>query len=101
MTALVYYVDTGGADTNSGTSAGTSPIANGTAATRSTNVYTLDGSPDLSGVTPNVDAIHIVGETSGRGFDGTLFEITAVDDTGKTVTVDPTPTGGTSGLTWV
>jgi hypothetical protein len=100
MTALTYYLDTGGADTNSGTSSGTSPIANGTAATRSTNIYTLDGSPDLSGVTPNVDAIHIVGETSGRGFDGTLFEITAVDNSAKTVTVTPTPTGGTSGLTW-
>ena len=100
MTALVYYTDTGGADTNSGTTSGTSPLANGTAATRATNVYTLDGSPDLSGVTANQDTIHIVGETSGRGNDGTLFEITAVDDGADTVTVSPTPTGGTSGLTW-
>jgi hypothetical protein len=100
MTALTYYVDTGGADTNSGTTSGTSPLANGTAATRSGAVYTLDGSPDLSGVTANVDTIHIVGETSGRGADGTIFEITAVDDGADTVTVDPTPTGGTSGLTW-
>jgi hypothetical protein len=100
MSALTYYVWSTGADTNSGSSEGTGPIANGTAATRSTNVYTLDGSPDLSGVTANQDTIHIVGETSGRGNDGTIFEITAVDDGADTVTVSPTPTGGTSGLTW-
>jgi hypothetical protein len=100
MAAKTFYVWTTGADTNSGSSEATTPIANGTAATRSGAVYTLDGTPDLSGVTANQDTIHIVGETSGRGNDGTIFEITAVDDGVDTVTVDPTPTGGTSGLTW-
>lgn len=100
MTALIYYMATTAADTNSGTSEGDAPVVNGTAATRSTNVYTLDGSPDLSSLTANVDAIHIVGETSGRGNDGTLFEITAIDDGADTVTVSPTPSGATSSITW-
>jgi hypothetical protein len=100
MTALTLYVDSSGASTNSGSTTGTSPLANGTAATRAAAVYTLDGTPDLSGVTINQDTIHIVGETSGRGSNGTIFEITAVDDVLDTVTVSPTPTGGTTGLTW-
>ena len=66
MTNLVLYTyNTTGADTNSGSSEG-SAKANGTAATRAAAVYTLDGSPDLSGVVDNQDTIHIVGETSGR-----------------------------------
>lgn len=100
MSNLVFYVDgTSGADTNSGTTEG-SALANGTAATRSGAVYTLDGTPDLSGVTVNQDTIRITGETSGIGYSADLFEITAVDDGADTVTVSPTPTGGTSGLTW-
>lgn len=103
MALNYFYVDPAGADTNSGSSSDASPKANGTAATRATNVYTLDGSPDLSGVSatlPNADTIRIVGETSGLGEDGETFLITAVDDGADTVTVTPTPTGGTSGLTW-
>jgi len=96
-----FYVDNAaGSDANSGSSEG-SAQHNGTAATRSTNVYTLDGSPDLSGITDGEDTIAIVGETSGQGVIGdTIFLITAHDDGADTVTVSPTPTGGTSGLTW-
>ena len=96
-----WYIDNvSGADSNAGTSEGAA-IASGTAATRSGAVYTLDGSPDLSGVSPNIDAIRITGETSGNGYSTERFTITAVDNGAKTVTVSPTPTGGTSGLTWV
>lgn len=94
-----YYVDGAtGSDNNSGSTTGT-PLS-GTAATRATATYTLDGSPDLSGVVDNQDTIRIVGETSGRGSTGDIFLITAHDDVADTVTVSPTPTGGTSGLSW-
>jgi len=97
-----FYVDNAnGSDANSGSSEDHTAPLSGTAATRSTNVYTLDGSPDLSGIVDNADTIAIVGETSGQGSEGTtVFLITAHDDGADTVTVSPTPTGGTSGLTW-
>lgn len=96
--AILYVDSSTGSDNNSG--APFTAIANGTAATRAAAVYTLDGSPDLSGVTVNEDTIRIVGETSGNGSTGDTFTITAVDDGADTVTVSPTPTGGTSGLSW-
>ena len=84
--AITFYVDgTSGSDNNSGSTTGT-PLT-GTAATRSAAVYTLDGTPDLSGVTVNEDTIRINGETSGNGSTGDIFTITAVDDGADTVTV--------------
>lgn len=97
-----FYVDNAnGSDAFSGSSESHTADLTGTAATRSTNVYTLDGSPDLSGIIDGVDTIAIVGETSGQGSLGsTIFLITAHDDGADTVTVSPTPLGGVSGLTW-
>lgn len=87
------YIDTGGAATNSGSRDANSAALTGTAATVSASVVTLDGSPDLSGVTTsgaNQDTIYLNDATNANR---KIFWITAVDNVMKTVTVDVAPTG--------
>ncbi len=98
-TIINYHVDPSGSDDNSGCRQSTSSIANGTNASYSGSVVTLDGSPDLSSVVVD-DTIRLVGETAGVGYTGEIFEITAVDDGADTVTVTPAPAGPATGITW-
>lgn len=83
-----------GSDTTASGSAG-AVVANGTAASYSGSVFTLDGSPDLS-AWDNAEDILWVDTSSGRQF----FDATSVDDTAKTITVVNAPAGTASGLTW-
>lgn len=88
----ILYIDTGGNANYSGTTDDTSPIT-GTAATVAGSVVTLDGSPDLSGVSTSgatQAAIHLNDATNSNR---KIFWITAVDNVAKTVTVDTAPTG--------
>ena len=98
---LTYYVDgAAGSDNNSGSSEG-SPKANGTNAATivGATVTLLVDAPDLSTVVANQDTIRLNGRTDGRQGES-VFAITAVDDTLKTVTVSPSPNSITSGVTW-
>jgi len=93
-----FFVDTGGSANNPGTSDANSPAANGSAATVSGSVVTLDGSPSLaflSGRTSGATqaAIYLNDATNANQ---KIFKITAYDDTAKTVTVSVAPTGVTS-----
>lgn len=97
----IWYVDkTGGGSGYSGSSTG-SPIASGTGAATIVGA-TVDlsvDSPQLSGVVVG-DTIRLDARTDG--IDTTdIFEITAVDNTLKTVDVTPSPNSITSGVTWV
>ena len=91
-----FYIDTGGNASNSGTSDNNSPDFSGSAASVAGSVVTLDGSPDLSGVStsgPTQAAIHITDATNSNQ---KIFKITTVDNVLKTVTVSVAPTGVTS-----
>lgn len=92
---IVYNNSTGSATAASG--AGPSTALSGTSASFSGAVFTLDGSPDLSGVA--TDGSHCLWALTNTGRQ--MFTINAVDNTAKTVTVDDTPTATvTSGITW-
>jgi hypothetical protein len=87
------YIDTGGSATNSGSSDQNAAELSGSAATVAGSVVSLDGSPDLSGLSTsgaNQAAIHINDATNSNR---KIFWISAVDNTAKTVTVDVAPTG--------
>lgn len=90
------YIDTNGSATNSGSSDQNTADLSGSAATVSDTVVSLDGSPDLSGLSTtgaNQAAIYINDATNSNR---KIFWITAVDNDAKTVTVDVAPTGVTS-----
>lgn len=90
------YVDTGGAATNSGSSDNNVADLTGTACTAAGTTVTLDGSPNLSGLSivgANQSTINIAGATNANR---TIFWITAFDNALKTVTVDVAPTGLTT-----
>ncbi len=91
---IVYNNSTGSATAASG--AGPATALTGTSASYSGSVFTLDGSPDLSGVATDGSHAIFVQTTTGRR----LFEITAVDDGADTVTVANAPSGTSSGLSW-
>jgi len=99
--ALTFYLSSAaGSDNNGGTSEAV--VASGSAAaTDGTAVVDLSAdSPDLSGVTDNVDAIRIEGETGGYN-SSDIFKITGHDNGAKTVTVTGSGLPGTaSGLAW-
>ena len=84
-----------GSDT-AASGAGPTTALSGTSASYSGSVFTLDGSPDLSGVLTDGSHVIWVQTDSGRQF----FTINAVDDGSDTVTVDDAPAGTTTGLTW-
>lgn len=87
------YIDTGGSADNSGSTDQNAANLSGAAATVAGAVVTLDGSPDLSGLITSgatQSSININGATNSNQ---TIFWITAFDNSGKTVTVTPSPTG--------
>lgn len=90
------YFQTTGAATNSGSSDNNSADLSGSAASVAASIVTLDGSPDLSGVSTSgatQAAIYLAQATNSNQ---KVFWITAVDNTLKTVTVSVAPTGVTS-----
>lgn len=90
------YIQTTGSATNSGSTDQDAANLSGAAATVSTNVVSLDGSPDLSGIItsgPTQSSIYLNDATNSQQ---KIFWITAADDTAKTVTVSVAPTGITS-----
>lgn len=94
------WVDTGGAATNSGSRDANAAAISGTAATVATNVITLDGSPDLSGVVTsgaNQDSIYL---DNANNANQKIFWITAADNTAKTVTVSVNPSLSSSPTAW-
>jgi len=68
----------------------------GTSASYTGSVFTLDGTPDLSGVATDGTHVIWVATASGRQW----FDINAKDDGADTVTVTDAPTGTSTGLTW-
>lgn len=91
----VVFNSTSGSDSQaSGAGPGTALF--GTAASYAGSVFTLDGSPDLSGVATDGSHVIWVATSTGRQF----FTINAKDNVAKTVTVDDAPAGTSSGLTW-
>jgi hypothetical protein len=84
-----------GSDTQA-SGAGPASALFGTSASFAGSVFTLDGSPDLSGVATDGSAVIWADTTSGRQF----FTINAKDNTTKTVTVDDAPAGTSTGRTW-
>lgn len=90
------FVDTGGSATNSGSTDQNAANLTGAAATAAAAVITLDGSPDLSGLSTsgaNQSTIFLGQATNSNQ---KIFWITAVDNVLKTVTVSVAPTGITS-----
>lgn len=90
------YIDTGGATTNSGSSDNNAADLSGAAATADTTTITLDGSPDLSGVSTSGATQATIALAQATNSNQKIFWITAVDNALKTVTVSVAPTGITS-----
>jgi len=95
-TPVITFNNATGTDTAASGSASPASVLSGTSASYSGSVFTLDGSPDLSGVATDGTAVIWVQTSTGRQF----FTINAVDDGADTVTVDDAPAGTASGLTW-
>lgn len=100
----ILYVQTTGNAANSGSSDNDSPDLSGTAASVSGTTITLDSGTVLTGVvtTPGAtqSTINLAGATNTGG---TIFWITATAGSGgatPTVTIDTTPTGITTGVSW-
>lgn len=91
---VLFNASTGSDTAASG--AGPATALTGSAASYSGSVFTLDGSPDLSGVAADSTHVIFVQTSTGRKF----FEITAVDNGADTVTVANAPAGTSTGLTW-
>jgi len=94
-TPVITFSNASGSDT-AASGAGPATALSGTSASYSGSVFTLDGSPDLSGVATDGSHVIWVQTSSGRQF----FTINAVDDGTDTVTVDDAPAGATTGLAW-
>lgn len=91
-----FYLDSGGAATNSGSSDNNAPDLTGSAATVSGNVVSLDGSPNLSGLVTSGANQSTIFISQATNTNLKIFKITAFDNTAKTVTVGIAPTGVTS-----
>ncbi len=91
---ILFNTSTGSDTAASGAGPGTALF--GTSASFSGSVFTLDGTPDLSGVATDGSHLIWVATSTGRQF----FTINAVDDGADTATVDDAPAGTTTGLTW-
>ena len=94
-TPVITFSNASGTD-SAASGAGPAVALSGTSASFSGSVFTLDGSPDLSGVATDGSHVIWVQTSTGRQF----FTINAVDDGADTVTVDDAPAGTASGLTW-
>jgi len=94
-TTNTLFNNASGSDT-AASGAGPTTALFGTAASYSGSVFTLDGTPNLSGVATDGSHVIWVQTSTGRQF----FTINAVDDGANTVTVDDAPAGTTTGLTW-
>lgn len=88
-----FYVDTGGASTNSGSRDTNAALASGSNASLAGSTFTLDGSPDLSSLVTTAgltqDTIYIANATNANR---RIFPITSFDNSAKTVTVSGSPT---------
>lgn len=89
------FFDNAGVNPPSASGAGPATALTGTNTTWATNVVTLDGTPNLSGVLADGSHAIYISTTTGRRF----YKITAVDDTADTVTTSVNVTG-TSGQSW-
>lgn len=96
MALPVILVNATGGSDSAASGAGPATALTGSAASFSSDVVTLDGSPDLSGVL--ADGSHVLYLVTSTGV--RFFKITAKDDGADTVTVTPSPAGTASGLTW-
>lgn len=94
-TPTITFNDASGSDT-AASGAGPATALSGTSASYSGSVFTLDGSPDLSGVATDGSHLIWVQTSTGRQF----FTINAANDGADTVTVDDAPAGTSTGLTW-
>lgn len=87
-----FYLDNTSAQDNSGTSdVADGSVLSGSAATSSSTVVTLDGSPDLSGLVTSGASQSAIYIASATATNRKIFFITAFDNTAKTVTVDVAP----------
>lgn len=94
------YTDSGGNAAFSGTSdSNTADLTGSNATWAGTTTVTLDGSPDLSGVSTSGATQAAIYLTNASNSNKKIFWISAVDNDAKTVTVDVVPTG-TSGSVW-
>lgn len=103
MSVTMYTVQGVGNNNNGGSTTSASPKASGTGAATivgATVTLSVDA-PDLSTVIVG-DTIRLNARTNGKNVNNPsdIFEITAVDDTLKTVDVTPAPNSITSGVTW-
>lgn len=89
----ILFNNSTGSDT-AASGVGPATAITGSAASYSSTTVTLDGSPDLSGVSAG-DFLYMVTST-GRRF----FVIATVNDGADQVTVDDAPSGTASGLSW-
>lgn len=91
----ITFSASGGSDSQA-SGAGPASAVFGTNASFSGSTWTLDGSPDLSGVATDGSAVLWAQTSTGRQF----FTINAKDNTAKTVTTDDAPSGTSTGRTW-
>jgi hypothetical protein len=97
--ATAFIKSTGNAN-NSGCTDSDSPLYSGTAASEAGGVVTLDGSPDLSVLVLSGTLQSTIFIADATNSNQKIFKITAVDNTAKTVTVTPEPTGTISASVW-
>ena len=95
MAVPTLLFNTGSGSDTAASGAGPTTALSGTAASYSESVFTLDGSPDLSGVSTDGPHVIWVDTSTGRKF----FTINAVNDGANTVTVDDAPAETTTELT--
>jgi hypothetical protein len=94
------YIDSGGNAAFSGTSDSNTADLTGASGTWSgTTTVTLDGSPDLAGISTSGTTQAAIYLTNATNSNKKIFWISAVDNDAKTITVDVAPTG-TSGSVW-
>lgn len=94
MAIEIRFNSSTGSDTTASGSAG-AITANGTNASFSGSVVTLDGSPNLSSFSASADVLWMQTST-GRQF----FDLSSADNTAKTVTCVNAPSGTSTGRTW-
>lgn len=94
MAIIITFNNGGGSDSQASGSGPTTAIF-GTAASYTGNVVSLDGSPDLSAF-DSTSWVLWLQTSSGRQF----FDLSAANNSAKTVTTVNAPAGTATGLTW-
>jgi hypothetical protein len=101
MAIGTLYINVSGNNNNSGSSTNTAADASGSGAATTASSATVNLIADTPTLVAGMvgQTIRLNGRTDGvRSTD--IFEITAINNTLKTVTVTPTPSSTTSGVTW-